>query len=248
MVLLHAVTTATAQAAAWGLASGGAAADWQTSVLHTHTRLQDLFAEEVSTEERRRLARKLLYLHVPRAHRFGMSAVRDEVGDAAFAALAPARSKRLTAYVTSHRPAGTTSMNHLQRLIDDVMQPTLQTAVWTQRRTKAIHSIAAKMERCAIDRVEGVYDLFGMRVILCTPHERSCYRSLDLLRRQNVRVDLLHDYVVAPKPNGYRSLHAIVTIPGGVPIELQIRTSAMHSDAQHGPAAHWRYKRKNTGH
>ena len=246
MVLLHAVTIATARTAAWRSESRHATVDWQSTIVRIHTRLQEMLAEEVDTEERRRLARKLLYLYAPRAHRLGMSAVRDEVGDAAFAALAPARSLRLAAYVSASRPVGAKSMDAVQRLIEDVVQPTLRTSLWTQRRTKAIHSVAAKMERCAIDRVESVYDLFGMRVILCTPSERSCHKALVLLRRQNATVDLLRDYVLAPKPNGYRSLHAIVTMPAGVPIELQVRTSAMHADAQHGAAAHWRYKRRSS--
>ena len=49
------------------------------------------------------------------------------------------------------------------------------------------------------------------------------------------------DYIVSPKPSGYRSLHTAVSALGGV-AEFQVRTHAMHGEAESGPAAHWRYK------
>ncbi len=79
----------------------------------------------------------------------------------------------------------------------------------------------------------GITDIAGVR-ITCS-FIADTYRILDTLTSQaDVRVITVKDYIAHPKPNGYKSLHAIIEIPvflstGAVSrtVEVQIRTIAM---------------------
>ena len=105
-------------------------------------------------------------------------------------------------------------------------------------RLKSIESLRAKAERigCPLELdaiAEQITDIAGVRIVCA--FIADAYQVLDMLTTQpDVTVKVIKDYVARPKPNGYRSLHAIVEIPvflsddvRRVPIELQIRTVAM---------------------
>ena len=216
---------------------------WSAYALCAHERLAALRAAE-SRLTRRQIARELLHKHVPRARMLGMHAFEREIGDAALAVLAPLRSARIEQTVAERAGAASTALELMQGLVDSMVHPSLAMRMWTERRTKAIHSIDEKMRRCGIARADMVNDVFAMRLILCTDRAHACHRALGAFS-EVVHVRAVHDYVTAPKPNGYQSLHAVVVASSGATVELQIRTVLMHRIAEHGTAAHWRYKRRS---
>lgn len=107
-------------------------------------------------------------------------------------------------------------------------------------RPKHIYSIHKKMQKKSL-KFEDLYDLFAARVIVDSVEE--CYSVLSMVQKN---YELIHseytDYISNPKPNGYQSIHIILKLTDRFPLELQIRTHAMHQHAEVGVAAHWQYK------
>ncbi len=110
-------------------------------------------------------------------------------------------------------------------------------------RVKSPESLLAKMARKDLP-IDQIHDRLAVRVRV--ESEDDCYRVLDALHRRFTPIESeLDDYIATPKPSGYRSLHTAVRLdrPGYTgSAEFQIRTHAMHADAETGRAAHWRYK------
>lgn len=116
-------------------------------------------------------------------------------------------------------------------------------------RVKSIYSIWSKMQRKQIP-FEEIYDLFAVRIIFQAlpfpPEKTQCwqiYGSITDIYKPNT--DRLRDWISIPKDNGYEALHATVMGPGGVWVEVQLRTQRMNDIAELGIAAHWKYKQQS---
>jgi GTP pyrophosphokinase len=113
-------------------------------------------------------------------------------------------------------------------------------------RTKGLFSLHRKMRRTNLS-LEAVTDKIGMRIIVSSV--RDCYTVLGLIHTQFQPIPgKFKDYIGLPKDNGYQSLHTCVYPVRRIshkPVEIQIRTEAMHSEAEYGVAAHWYYKTEN---
>ncbi|PRW20358.1 GTP diphosphokinase chloroplastic isoform X1 isoform A [Chlorella sorokiniana] len=126
--------------------------------------------------------------------------------------------------------------------------------VTVQGRLKSLYSTFKKMARKQVPLKE-VYDARALRVIVDDEGGSrqaeaiaACYQLLPAVHRLFRRVaGEEDDYIAQPKPSGYQSLHTAVIGPGGVPMEVQMRTSSMHADAEYGKAAHWAYKERPAG-
>jgi guanosine-3',5'-bis(diphosphate) 3'-pyrophosphohydrolase len=108
-------------------------------------------------------------------------------------------------------------------------------------RLKELASVHAKMQSQGVD-LDQIYDVIAFRIVLDEETD-LCYKALGILHNTWRPVPgRFKDYVALPKANDYQSLHTTVIGPYGERMEIQIRTQAMHRNAELGIAAHWKYK------
>ena len=106
-------------------------------------------------------------------------------------------------------------------------------------RVKSIYSLKRKLEK-ADDNIDDIYDLIALRIIV--DDQNTCYKVLGLLHSMyQPMLGRIKDYIAAPKPNGYQSLHTTVITPTKQVVEFQVRTRQMHEYAERGLAASFHY-------
>ena len=194
-------------------------------------------------DKRRRIARETLEIYAPIAARLGMNKIRLELEDLGLAALYPQRYRVLKEAVKKARGNRKEIINKIETSIEGrLLQENLPGAVIG--REKHLYSIYTKMITKRLSFRE-VFDMYAFRIVVESVDE--CYRVLGAMHNLYKPVPgKFKDYIAIPKANGYQSLHTILFGPYGVPIEIQIRTSAMDEVAESGVAAHWLYKSGDT--
>jgi len=193
----------------------------------------------VKQETQERKSRETLEIYAPLAHRLGMNTLKWELEDLAFATLHPKVYDEIVRLVAERAPSRD---QFLAQVISQV-EGDLKVARIKARvtgRPKHYYSIYQKMIHGGREFTD-IYDLVGIRVLV--DNDPDCYGVLGVLHsRWNPIPGRFKDYVAMPKFNMYQSLHTTVIGPAGKPVELQIRTFAMHRRAEYGVAAHWKYK------
>lgn len=192
-----------------------------------------------------RIARETMDVHAPLAHRLGMAGVTAELEDLCFEVLHPLRYRELRRQVLSRLDAGRFRLEKVRFAVEEQLRDADVDATVTAR-TKHLWSVYEKMV-VKQRPLEEIYDLAGLRVIV---HDvPACYAALGVIHNQYQPIaGRFKDWVAAPKFNNmYQSLHTTVIADGGTPVEVQIRTQAMHHRAEWGVAAHWRYKEDGAG-
>jgi GTP pyrophosphokinase len=184
-------------------------------------------------------ARETLEILAPLAHRLGMNTIKWELEDLAFATLYPKRYEEIARLVADHTPQRDGLLNEVtEKVKTDLRGAKLKAQV--VGRPKHLYSVYQKMIVRGRDFTD-IYDLVGVRVLVDTV--RDCYAALGVVHANWQPVPgRFKDYIAMPKFNMYQSLHTTVIGPTGKPVELQIRTFAMHRTAEYGIAAHWKYK------
>ncbi len=193
----------------------------------------------VKQETQERKSRETLEIYAPLAHRLGMNTLKWELEDLAFATMHPKIYDEIVRLVAERAPSRD---QFLAQVITQV-EGDLRSAKINARvtgRPKHYYSIYQKMIHGGREFTD-IYDLVGIRILV--DNDQDCYGVLGVLHnRWNPLPGRFKDYVAMPKFNMYQSLHTTVIGPMGKPVEMQIRTVAMHRRAEYGVAAHWKYK------
>jgi GTP pyrophosphokinase len=185
------------------------------------------------------LASESLQVFAPLANRLGIWQIKWELEDLSFRFLQPAEYQRVARLVHETRAGRERSVlaatNQLAALL---ASGGLHGDV--QGRPKHLYSIWKKMQRKGLTFAR-VLDARALRVVV--DDVAACYVVLARVHEAWPAVEgEFDDYIARPKANGYQSLHTVVLGSDGGPLEVQIRTRAMHEHAEHGVAAHWMYK------
>ncbi|MFN8062079.1 MAG: bifunctional (p)ppGpp synthetase/guanosine-3',5'-bis(diphosphate) 3'-pyrophosphohydrolase [Vicinamibacterales bacterium] len=201
--------------------------------------------DHLSEDRRVRIAQETLDIYAPIAHRLGMSKIKNELEDLAFRSLEPKAYEALLNKVESRRRATEETLDDLKGTVTAKLAEAEIPIVAVEARIKRLYSLHQKMKRQKLD-LEQVYDLAALRIV--TKSVRDCYGALGIIHQTWSPVPgRIKDFIAMPRPNGYQSLHTSVVSDQGFPFEVQIRSESMHSVAEDGIAAHWKYKEGRIG-
>jgi len=193
----------------------------------------------VEPESAERKARETLDIYAPLAHRLGMNAVKWELEDLSFKYIEPKKFEEIERLVQERNPSREKLTNEVINLVEQDLASESIAAKVTGRH-KHLYSVYQKMVIRGRE-FSDIYDLVGIRVLV--DDVRDCYAVLGAIHaRWSPVPGRFKDYIAMPKFNLYQSLHTTVIGPNGKAVEIQIRTHDMHSRAEYGIAAHWKYK------
>ncbi|MEP7003532.1 MAG: bifunctional (p)ppGpp synthetase/guanosine-3',5'-bis(diphosphate) 3'-pyrophosphohydrolase [Chloroflexota bacterium] len=195
-------------------------------------------------EKQHRIAKQTMEIYAPLAHRLGIWQMKWELEDLSFKYIEPDRYRELAELLASRRAVRERYIDRTMKILAAELEKAGVKAELSGR-PKHLWSIAEKMKRKHVG-VDQVYDLLAIRVIVADVP--MCYAVLGVAHTLWPPIPgQFDDYIAVPKNNMYQSLHTAVMGPDGQPIEIQVRTHDMHTLAEYGIAAHWRYKEGGKG-
>jgi GTP pyrophosphokinase len=218
--------------------------DLRVVLLRLASRLQTLrWHAESKSPCPAEMAQESLQVFAPLANRLGIWQIKWELEDLSFRFLYPQEYQQVARQVDGTRARREGDVQQACAELRALLAAAGLSAE-VQGRPKHLYSIWKKMQGKALP-FEQVLDARALRVIVADV--ATCYAAMARVHATWVPVPgEFDDYIARPKGNGYQSLHTVVQLPDGRPLEVQIRTQAMHEHAEHGVAAHWMYKEAGT--
>jgi len=228
------------QAETWRKMFMATAKDLRVLIIKLADRLHNMRTlDALPPAKQKRIAHETELIYARLAHRLGIWRLKWELEDLALKYLQPEAYEYLRQRVAQTQEERMAEVEQaVQRVREAMADAGIECDV--SGRPKHLYSIYHKMLSQGID-FEEIYDLVAIRVIVNTITE--CYEALGIVHSLWPHLqEHFADYISRSKPNGYQSIHTKVQVPNHGPMEVQIRTWQMHQEAEHGVAAHWRYK------
>ncbi len=200
--------------------------------------------DSMKREKQLKISSETVYVYAPLAHRMGLYSIKTEMEDLAMKYMEPDTYRDIARKLAETKRERSKYINEFIKPIKEkLVKNNFNFEIYG--RPKSIHSIWNKMKKKGVG-FEEVYDLFAIRIILDSPHEKEkedCWKVYSFITDEyNPSPERLRDWLSNPKSNGYEALHTTVMGPQGKWVEVQIRTKRMNEIAEKGLAAHWKYK------
>lgn len=195
--------------------------------------------EHMPIERQKEIALKSISMYAPIAERLNIGELKGKIEDMAFPYAYPDKYAELIKQSQSYFEERKAYTQSIKPLIEQYLREQKIPIVGVDCRVKHYYSLYKKLLRKNND-INLIHDLVAFRIIV--PDIERCYQTLGLIHQKyHPMPKLIKDYIALPKPNGYRSLHTTVFCEDGQLVEFQVRTQAMHEQAERGVAAHWAY-------
>lgn len=224
--------------------------------------------DRLTAEQKDKVMKQQRDVYAPIASMLGISKIKDAMEDATFKYFNPKMYKELEETINTYVAQGIDKINNAIAILKSELSPSIPN-IKVYGRQKKLYSIAKKLQKknMSVDTIASVYkengleeaiesksfkdirfskivDILAVRVLVNTVEE--CYMVLGKIFSLFTPIGNFKDYISHPKENGYQSLHTLVMLEDGSPLEIQVRTFDMHTFAEYGLASHWAYKAKTS--
>ena len=214
--------------------------DMRVMVIKLADRLHNMRTlDSMSDEKKLQKAKETYELHAPIARRLGLHSIRVELDDLCFKTLHPRKHLIIKKKISKQYGNQKKTINLIKTEIENRLKfEGISASI--EGRQKQPSSVYNKM-KFKSRKFSEVLDMHAFRIVV--ENTNSCYQVLGHIHSLYKPIPLkFKDYISAPKPNGYQSIHTVVLGPRKMFIEVQIRSQEMEFISEYGIAAHWHYK------
>ena len=214
--------------------------DMRVMIIKLADRLHNMRTiDSMSKEKRIQKAKETSELHAPIARRLGLHSIGVELDDLCFQTLHPRKHLIIKRKINKQYGNQKKTIKLIKSEIENRLKFE-QIIATVEGRQKQPSSIYNKM-KIKSRKFSEVLDMHAFRVVV--ENTNACYQALGHIHSLYKPIPLkFKDYISAPKPNGYQSLHTVLIGPRKMFIEVQIRSKEMDFISEYGIAAHWHYK------